>query len=533
MNKLYGFGANILKELSSNNDYYIKLLIEHLKISLFSIVISIILGVGIGIIIFYNKKIRSFILGITNGIYTIPSIAVLGLFIPLIGIGFWNASITLIIYGLLPIIRSTYTGLENIDPKIIEISQGMGATEFQTFKKIRLPLAMPIIISGVRTLVIMTISLAGIASFIGAGGLGQAIYRGINTNNPVLIIIGSVSIAFLAIFLDCLLNIYEKKSFQKLNGNSASYKKTKISQDKKVLLLFGIAIFSVFIFTFTKNTNNTKHDPNKKITIATKPSAEQLILGEMLSLLIQENTDITIEKKFSIGGGTSNIHPAMLKGEVDIYPEYTGTSWLFVLKHEKPLDAKEMYKEIKKEYEEKYKLEWLGLLGFNNTFALSMKEETAVKYNIKTFSDLAKLSKQFRFGAEFDFFEREDGYPGLKKLYGFDFKKLTELYINLKYKAIGGNEVDIINSFSTDSLIKKYKLITLKDDKNFFPAYDAGFVARKEILNKYPELIPLINKLNGLINDNTMIGLNYQVEVENQNPEDVARKFLEEKGLIK
>ena len=192
-----------------------------------------------------------------------------------------------------------------------------------------------------------------------------------------------------------------------------------------------------------------------------------------------------------------------------------------------------MYKEIKKEYEEKYKLEWMGLLGFNNTFALSMKEETAVKYNIKTFSDLSKLSKQFRFGAEFDFFEREDGYPGLKKLYAFDFKKLTELDINLKYKAIGGNEVDIINSFSTDSLIKKYKLITLKDDKNFFPAYDAGFVARKEILNKYPELIPLINKLNGLINDNTMIGLNYQVEVENQDPQTVARKFLEEKGLIK
>ncbi|MBP9477885.1 MAG: ABC transporter permease/substrate-binding protein [Sebaldella sp.] len=532
MNRLYNFIVSILKELTTNTDYYINLLIEHLKISLFSMIISIILGIGIGVIIFYNKKSRSFILGITNGIYTIPSIAVLGLFIPLVGIGFWNASITLIIYGLLPIIRNTYTGLENIDPKIIEVSQGMGATEFQTFKKIRLPLAMPIIISGIRTLVIMTISLAGIASFIGAGGLGQAIYRGINTNNPILIIIGSLSIAALAIFLDYLLNIFEKRSFQKINGNSASYKKINLLQNKKSILLFGIAIFGIFIFTFTKNNNKIKADPNKKIVIATKPSAEQLILGEILSLLIQENTDITVEKKFSIGGGTSNIHPALIKGEVDIYPEYTGTSWLFVLKQKQALESKEMYEKIKKEYEEKYKLEWLGLLGFNNTFSLSMKEELANKYNIKTFSDLAKLSEQFRFGAEFDFFEREDGFPGLKKLYGFNFKKLTELDINLKYKAIGSGEVEVINSFSTDSLIKKYNMVTLKDDKNFFPSYDAGFVARKEILDKYPELIPLINKLNGQINDNTMINLNYQVEVENKNPEDVARKFLEEKGLI-
>lgn len=533
MNKAYSFIINILKELTNNTDYYINLLIEHLKISLFSIIIAIILGIGIGIFIFYNKKSRSFILGLTNGIYTIPSIAVLGLFIPLIGIGFWNASITLIIYGLLPIIRNTYTGLENIDPKIIEVSQGMGATEFQTFKKIRLPLAMPIIISGIRTLVIMTISLAGIASFIGAGGLGQAIYRGINTNNPILIIIGSISIAALAIFLDYLLSIFEKSAFQKTNGKGVSYKKSTFFQNKKILLLFGVMVFGIFIFTSTRNNPKIKSNPSKKITIATKPSAEQLILGEMLSLLIQENTDITVEKKFSIGGGTSNIHPALIKGEVDIYPEYTGTSWLFVLKHKELLNSKEMYEKLKKKYDEKYNLEWLGLLGFNNTFSLSMKAETAQKYGIKTFSDLAENSKQFRFGAEFDFFKREDGYPGIKKLYGFDFKKLTELDINLKYKAVGSNEVDVINSFSTDSLIKKYNLVTLKDDKNFFPSYDAGFVARKDTLNKYPELIPLINKLNGQIDDNTMINLNYQVEVENKNPQDVARKFLEEKGMIK
>ena len=162
-----------------------------------------------------------------------------------------------------------------------------------------------------------------------------------------------------------------------------------------------------------------------------------------------------------------------------------------------------------------------------------MKREEAEKNNIKTFSDLAKASNQYRFGAEFDFFEREDGYPGLKKVYGFDFKKLVELDINLKYKAMEGKEVDVINSFSTDSLIKKYDLVTLQDDKDYFPSYNAGFVIKKETLKKYPEIKPLIEKLNGMLDDETMTNLNYQVEVENKNPQDVARKFLEEKGLIK
>ena len=531
MGELKGYIASIFKEITENGPYYINLLIQHLKISVFSIVIAVILGIATGVYIFYNKKLRSLILGITNGIYTIPSIAVLGLLIPLVGIGFWNASVTLIIYGLLPVIRNTYTGLENTDKKIIEVSEGMGATEFQTFKNIRLPLALPIIISGIRTVVIMTISLAGIASFIGAGGLGQAIYRGINTNNSVLIVIGSLLIAILAIVLDYLLNIVEKKAFRKING----YREPKAGQAKKTVLILGAAAAAILIFTvFTKGYGPGSGGAKEKvITIATKPSAEQLILGEMASMLIEENTKIHVEKKFSIGGGTSNIHPAMVKGEVDMYPEYTGTSWLFVLKHEKALPKDEMYEQLKKEYEDKFNFEWLGLLGFNNTFTLSMKREEAEKNNIKTFSDLAKASKQYRFGAEFDFFEREDGYPGLKKAYGFDFKKLVELDINLKYKAMEGKEVEVINSFSTDSLIKKYDLVTLQDDKNYFPSYNAGFVIRKETLDKYPEIKPLIEKLNGMIDDETMTNLNYQVEVENKNPQDVARKFLKENGLIR
>ena len=290
--KFMEYIKSIFKEITKNAPYYINLLLQHLKISVFSIVIAVILGVAIGVFIFYNKKIRSLVLGITNGIYTIPSIAVLGLLIPLVGIGFWNASVTLIIYGLLPVIRNTYTGLENIDKKIIEISKGMGATELQTFKNIRLPLALPIIVSGIRTVVIMTISLAGIASFIGAGGLGQAIYRGINTNNSVLIVIGSLLIAILAIILDCFLNIIEKKAFKKING----YHEPKRKQAKKIMLILGTGFVAVLLFmVFNKTFISKSSGANRKvITIATKPSAEQLILGEMASILIEENTKLHI-----------------------------------------------------------------------------------------------------------------------------------------------------------------------------------------------------------------------------------------------
>lgn len=271
----------------------------------------------------------------------------------------------------------------------------------------------------------------------------------------------------------------------------------------------------------------------KKIVIASKPMTEQYILAEMLSQLIEANTDIKVEKKLGIGGGTSNIQPAMLKGEIDIYPEYTGTGWLFVLKKDLINNPNKLYQEVKKEYATKYGIKWLGLYGFNDTYALAIKKSTADKLKINTYSDLALKGGSLTFGAEPDFYERDDGYKGLQKTYGLNFKEKRELDIGLKYEALNSDKVDVINAFSTDAMLKKYDLKVLKDDKNFFPSYFGATLVREATLKKYPELENILNKLQGKINNEEMIKMNYEVEKDKQDPKDVATQFLKSKGLIK
>lgn len=270
---------------------------------------------------------------------------------------------------------------------------------------------------------------------------------------------------------------------------------------------------------------------DKKVIIGSKPMAEQYILVEILSQLIEEQTDIDVEEKFGIAGGTSNLHPALLNGEIDMYPEYSGTGWLFVLKNELINDPDELYAETKKAYEEEYNVIWTEPYGFNNTFTLAMKKDKAEAMGIETFSDLGEKSDTLRFGAEYDFYERDDGFPQLSDLYNLNFKDKKEIDIALKYKAIGEDQVDVINAFSTDGLLKEYNMKILKDDKNFFPSYKAATIIRKETLEKYPELEDVLNKLSGAISEEEMIEMNFKVEKENQDPEDVAEEFLEKKGL--
>lgn len=270
----------------------------------------------------------------------------------------------------------------------------------------------------------------------------------------------------------------------------------------------------------------------EEIVIASKPMTEQYILSEMLEQLITDRTDLSVVLKQGIGGGTSNIHPGMISGEIDIYPEYTGTGWLFVLKREGSLEPDALYRSVKEEYASTYGIYWSGLYGFNDTFGLAMKESLAEELGISTYSDLADHSSTLSFGAEYDFYEREDGMPGLKSVYGFDFKNEVELDIGLKYQAIASDEVDVINVFSTDGRLKENNLTVLKDDALFFPDYHAATLIRQEVLDKHPELEEVIELLTGQISNEEMIRMNYAVEILNEDPKQVAREFLLDKGLI-
>lgn len=202
----------IIDLIVNRSDFFLELLIEHLQISLISIILAIIFGLIIGIVISEYQKTSKIIMSIVNFIYTIPSISLLGFLIPLSGIGNTTAVIALTIYALLPMVRNTHTGLTNVNPLLLEAATGMGSTKLQVLYKIKLPLAIPVIIAGIRNMAVMTISLAGIASFIGAGGLGVAIYRGITTNNKAMTIVGSLFIAVLAIVTDLVIGLIESKT---------------------------------------------------------------------------------------------------------------------------------------------------------------------------------------------------------------------------------------------------------------------------------------------------------------------------------
>lgn len=202
--------TEIIDLIQSRWDFFLGLLVEHIQISLLSIVIAIVIGLTIGILISEYQKNSKVVIGIVNFIYTIPSISLLGFLIPLSGVGDATAVIALTVYALLPMVRNTHTGLTNVSPLLLEAATGMGSTKMQTLIKVKLPLAMPVIISGIRSMAVMTIALAGIASFIGAGGLGVAIYRGITTNNKAMTLVGSLLIAVLAIAVDFLIGRIEK-----------------------------------------------------------------------------------------------------------------------------------------------------------------------------------------------------------------------------------------------------------------------------------------------------------------------------------
>jgi osmoprotectant transport system permease protein len=202
--------GEILRLLQTRSNFFLELLWEHLQISAISISLALLIGLSIGIVISEYPRSGKPVMALVNFIYTIPSISLLGFLIPLSGIGDATAIIALTVYALLPMVRNTHAGLTNVSPLLIEAAVGMGCTRGQVLTKIKLPLAMPVIVAGIRNMAVMTIALAGIASFIGAGGLGVAIYRGITTNNKAMTLAGSLLIAALAIAADALIGVLER-----------------------------------------------------------------------------------------------------------------------------------------------------------------------------------------------------------------------------------------------------------------------------------------------------------------------------------
>lgn len=267
------------------------------------------------------------------------------------------------------------------------------------------------------------------------------------------------------------------------------------------------------------------------IKIASKPMTEQYVLSEILGQLIQHDLGVKVEITKGVGGGTTNIQPALLKGEFDLYPEYTGTGWLTVLKKEQENDPQILYDQLQKGYEE-MGLHWTGLYGFQNSYVLAVRKEAADQYHLKTFSDLAAVSNQLVFGGNPDYMEREDGFNYLTSSYGMNFKAVKDIDIALKYTAMADQQIDVTNAFTTDAQLSTADVTLLEDNQHIFATYYAGTVVRQDTLKKYPALSGTLEKLTGQISDSDMRAMNYAVEVDHKDEKQVAKDFLTKKGLL-
>jgi osmoprotectant transport system permease protein len=493
---------------------------QHLFLSLVSILIAAVIAVPLGIFISRRKTVAEPVIGITAIFQTIPSLALFGFLLPVFGIGSTTAIIALTVYALLPILRNTYTGITGVDKSAVEAGKGMGMTNTQILRMIELPLALPIIMAGLRTATVLTIGVATLAAFIGAGGLGDLIYRGLSTTRNELVLAGAIPAALLAIVFDFILRRIELATEPKASKKRGSW---------KLPVLIGVPIAALVLFFALRGGGE-----EDAIVITGKKWTEQYILPYVISEYVKDKTDYPVIVKEAIGE-TPILTEAIKKGDIDLYVEYTGTGYLTILKekYDPSMKPEEIYDAVKEGYAKDYNLKWTKPLGFENTYALALNPDTAKQVNVKSISELAPRSNQLTFGGPTEFFEREDGYTPFVDTYNLNFKDKKSLDANLMYSAVKEGKVDAIPAYTTDGRIVRFNLKTLEDDKKFFPPYYAVPVVREDTLKKYPKLEGVLNELEGKISEEDMAEMNAKVDLDKEDPREVAQEFLKNKGLIK
>lgn len=502
---------NLWEVMGQRQDQLLQALTQHILISFVALLCALIIAIPLGIYIARHLKISEGVLGIAAVLQTIPSLALLGLLIPLLGIGIVPAIVAIVIYALLPILRNTYTGIRKVDPSLLEAADAMGMTPTKRLFKVELPLAMPVIMAGIRTAMVLIIGTTTLAALIGAGGLGDIILLGIDRNDTALLILGAVPAALLAIIFDLLLRVIEKRSFRQ----------SIIWLSATALIVIAVSVIPLL--------NNTQKD----LVIAGKLGAEPEILINMYKELIEQDTNLTVELKPGLGK-TPFLFNALKNKNIDIYPEFTGTALAEFLKEDAvSTDSKEVYNQAKEGMAKKFNMDMLSPMEYNNTYTLAVPEAYAQQNNLTTISDLQNVSSQVKVGFTREFADRNDGYVGMTKLYGFTFPNLQTMEPKLRYSAIASGDIQLMDAYSTDSELQRYKLKVLKDDKGLFPPYQGAPLMRDETLKQYPEVAEALEHLSGQITDDEMRKMNYQVDVEGKPASEVAQTFLQEKGLLK
>lgn len=514
--------------LQQNSGELLTLIRQHLALVFFSTLIAILIGIPTGILLTRKRSLRGPVLGIANVMQTIPSLALFGFLIPLPfigGIGARSALVALVVYALLPIISNTVTGILSVAPSMREAAVAMGMTDRQVLWQVELPLATSVILTGVRVATVISVGVTTIAAAVGAGGLGVYIFRGLRQYDNNLLIAGAGSAALMALAADFSLGVLEQYFA------ATGQRKARISAVQKFgLAAIALVVLAMLLFSFRGSESGANAGASQgRIVVGSKDFTESALLGEITAQML-EARGVAVERKFELGGNLP--HEALLSGQIDVYPEYTGTSYTTILHHQPISDPRAVYDQVKREYADKFKVVTSPPLGFENTFAILVRGEVARRLNLKTISEAAKYTPQWRAGLGQDFKSRADGYPGFSRAYGLQFAgPPREMDLSLTYIALSSGQVDLIAGNSTEGRIAALDLVQLEDDRHYFPPYEAVLFARQDALARVPAFAETLARLAGTISTEEMRRLNYEVDGNKRDKKDVVREWLKAKGF--
>lgn len=487
---------------------------QHLLLVGVSTLVASMAGIPLGIVAAHRPRLSAPLVAVANAVQTVPSLAMFGFLLPLPllgGVGTRTAIVVLILYALLPILRTTITGLTGIDAAVRDAGVALGMTPRQLLWQVELPLALPTIVTGVRIAAVVAVGSATIAAAVGAGGLGEYIYRGLSMVDGTVILAGAIPAAGLALAVDGGL-----WWVQRLLGRRRG------PRSRLAVPLAGLAA-AVAVVVLAGSYMTARG--GAVVVVGSKNFAEQLILGELVAQVIERDTSLRVQRRLNLGG-TLICDRALLGGDIDVYVEYTGTALTAVFKQPLGGSREEVVQTVRQAYARTGRTLLPGL-GFDNTFAMLVRAADARRLGLRTIDDVVPHAPAWRAAFGYEFLDRPDGYAGLARVYGLTLAAPpSAMDLSLTYRALASGQVDLIAGDATSGLIRALDLMALEDTRHYFPPYDAVPVARADTLLRYPDVRRAIERLAGRISVEAMRTMNHQVEAERREPAEVARMFL-------
>ena len=489
---------------------------QHLALVGLSTVVAVLIGVPTGVFAARSPRVGAPLVWLANVSQTIPSLAMFGFLLPMPFVGGLGARVAitvLTLYALLPIIRTTVAGIRSVDPALVEAADALGMTPRQRLFRIELPLALPSIVAGIRVAAVIGVGTATIAAAVGAGGLGEYIFRGLAMVEPTVILAGAIPAAALALALDGLLTLGERAARGVLSAGTRHGR-------RRLAVPAAIVVLAIACVILTSVGGEAP-----AVRIGSKNFTEQIILGEIVAQLIESRTDLPVARRLNLGG-TVICDQAIRSGDIDAYVEYTGTAYTAIFKEPSNTDPAHVLARARDRYAEAG-ITLLAPLGFENTFAILVRGEEARRLGLKSIADVRPLAGGWRAGFGYEFLQRADGFPGLASAYGLRFGTPPRaMDLSLIYRALAERQVDLIAGDATSGLIEAYDLAMLEDTHRYFPPYDAVIVARSAALLAHPSLKEVLSALSGRITLADMRRMNHAVDAEHRDAAEVAREFL-------